>query len=159
MAMTKRSSSEPNTRASKRRRSKAKAAASRNSENHSDIVRRVARTMHDVHIDGVDERFSVAELMLLKLRNIAATGNLRAIKAYDRYMRRYRPEVAEGVGVLVAPGEMTPEQWGEMVENHNRKADARRAEELRQKALSRKDGGPNTPGHGPSPSDGPVSAP
>jgi hypothetical protein len=108
------------------------------SEECREIVQRIARQMHDVGVNSSLERRSTSELMLLKLRNLAITGHPRAIRAYDKYKDIYGPQASDGAGYLVVSGEKTPEQIVAEIERHNRRADARRAEELRQKELLKK---------------------
>jgi len=109
-------------------------------EGRAEIVRNIARARHKVRIDGKDENLTVAELLLVKLRNLAASGNPRATRAYNKYLERYAPRVTEEGAYLVAPAAQTPEEWARSTEELDRKADARRAEELRREQLFQRDG-------------------
>ncbi|NKB59538.1 MAG: hypothetical protein GKS00_24725 [Alphaproteobacteria bacterium] len=46
--------------------------------------------------------------------------NVRAIEELHRLLKIYQPEIdLENVGYLVAPAEMTPEEWAEEQERKN----------------------------------------
>ncbi len=66
--------------------------------------------------------------MLLALRNLAAEGNVRAFRAYKKYLAKYEPqETRSNLGFLVVPAEMTPEEFMAEAEKKNAEADARHA--------------------------------
>jgi len=102
-------------------------------EERAAIARNIASTRHKVRIDGRHEEHTLAELLLIKLRNLASQGDTRAAREYNKYLTKFAPQTVGGAGFLVVPGEMSPEEWARATEDHNRKADARRAEELKRK--------------------------
>lgn len=68
--------------------------------------------MHAVTEDGRRRRRSTLELMLLALRNRAAEGDVRAFRAFKKFLAKYEPqETHSRSGVLVVPAEMTQEEW------------------------------------------------
>ncbi len=74
--------------------------------------------------------------MLLALRNLAAEGNVRAFRAYTKYLAKYEPrEPDPNVGVLVAPAELTLEECIEKGEKLNAVARERHAARIREKEL------------------------
>ncbi len=84
----------------------------RGSKNRKTIVRGIVKEMHTVTEDGQQRSRSTLELMLLALRNRAAEGNVRGFRAYTKYLAKYEPqETGSKLGYLVAPAEMTPEEW------------------------------------------------
>lgn len=64
-------------------------------EERAAIVRKIARQMHTVGVDGTPEHLSTSELLLLKLRNLAVTGNTRAIRVYTKYIEAYAPQISD----------------------------------------------------------------
>ena len=108
----------------------------RGSKNRKTIVREIAHEMHTVvEQDGRRRRRSTLELMLLALCNLAAGGNVRAFRAYKKYLEKYEPqETNSNVGVLVVPAPMTIEEAIEEGEKANEEARARREAKLRGKS-------------------------
>ena len=99
----------------------------RGSKNRKTIVRKIANEMHAVTEDGRRRRRSTLEVMLLALRNRAAEGNVRAFRAYKKYLAKFEPqETHSRFGVLVAPAGMTPEEAIAEGEKANAEARARR---------------------------------
>ena len=82
-------------------------------KNRKTIVRAVANEMHVVLENGVRRRRSTLELVLLRLRNMALeANNTRAFDELHRLMKKLEPEVVDdGAGYMIAPAEMTPEEW------------------------------------------------
>ena len=108
----------------------------RGSKNRKTIMREIAPEMHAVTEDGQRRRRSTLALMLLALRNRAADGNVRALRAYTKYLAKYEPQEADpNVGVLVAPAELTFEEYIEKGEKENAVADARHAARIRELEL------------------------
>ncbi len=109
----------------------------RGSKNRKTIIREIANEMHTVVKDGQRRRRSTLELMLLALRNRAVEGNVRAFRAYQKYLAKYEPqETNSKLGVLVAPAPMTAEEFIEHAEKSNAEADA--LHEARSRELLRK---------------------
>ena len=100
----------------------------RGSKNRKTIVREIANEMHTLTEDGQKRRRSTLELMLLALRNRAADGNVRAFRAYQKYLAKFEPqETHSKLGVLVVPAPMTPEEGIAEAEKLNAEARAQRA--------------------------------
>jgi len=100
----------------------------RGSKNWKTVVREIANEMHVVIEDGCQRRRSTLELMLIALRNGMAEGNVRAFRAYRKYLEKYdpRPTNPKG-GYLVVPAVMTEEEARAEGEKLNAEACARRA--------------------------------
>ncbi len=76
----------------------------RGSKNRKTIVRGIVNEMHTVTEDGQQRSRSTLELMLLALRNLAAEGNVRAFRAYKKYLAKYEPQdTRRKYGYLVVP--------------------------------------------------------
>lgn len=76
------------------------------------IVATIAGETHAVTENGVRQRRSTLELVLLSLRNRAVTGNVKAFRAVHELLQRYGPqEPQQAGGVLVVPERLTPEEW------------------------------------------------
>ena len=83
------------------------------SKNRKTIVRAVANEKHTVVENGKRRRRSTLELVLIRLRNMALERkNVRAFEEFHRVIKTYQPQNADGKhGVIVAPPDMTPEEW------------------------------------------------
>ena len=91
-------------------------------------MREIANEMHVVIEDGCQRRRSTLELMLFALRNGMAEGNVRAFRAYQKYLEKYEPRPANPKsGVIVVPATITEEEARAMAEKRNAEACARRA--------------------------------
>ncbi len=109
----------------------------RGSKNRKSIVREIANEMHTVMEDGQRRRRSTLELMLLALRNRAAEGNVRAFRAYRKYLAKYeQQETNSKLGYLVVPAPMTTEEFIKHAEKTNAEAD--RLHEIRTRELGSK---------------------
>ncbi len=109
----------------------------RGSKNRKTIVREIANEMHTVIEDGQRRRRSTLELMLLALRNRAAEGNVRAFRAYQKYLAKYeQQETHSKLGCLVVPAPMTMEESIKHAEKAN--AEANRLHEIRTRELESK---------------------
>jgi hypothetical protein len=98
------------------------------SKNRKTIVKQIANEMHAVTEDGRRRRRSTLELMLLALRNRAAEGNVRAIRALRRYLAKFEPQdTSSKCGYLVVPAGLTEEEFIKEAEKANAEADARHA--------------------------------
>ncbi len=104
-------------------------------KNRKTIVKTVANEMHTVIANGKPRRRSTLELVLLRLRNMALEDkNVRAFEELHRLIKAYQPqEGTGGLGYIVVPAEMTPEEWIAAMEKKNVEADARHAARSREK--------------------------
>ncbi len=81
------------------------------SKNRKTIVKAVANEMQSVRENGKWQRRSTLELVLLRLRNMALEGNVRAFDEFHRLIKAYGPQVADGVGgYLVVSATATEEE-------------------------------------------------
>ena len=96
----------------------------RGSKDRKAIVKRVAHEVHNVNEDGQCRQRSILELVALTLRNLAAGGNVRSFRALTEYLAKYAPQPDKPIGVLVAPAEITPEEWMKRAEKDNEKKQA-----------------------------------
>jgi len=109
----------------------------RGSKNRKTIVREIAYEMHKVIEDGQWRWRATLGLMLLALRNHAAEGNVRAFRAYQKYLAKYEPqETNSKLGYLVVPAPMTTEEFIKHAEKTNVEAD--RLHEIRIRELGGK---------------------
>ncbi len=80
------------------------------SKNRKTIVREIANEMHAVTEDGQRRRRPTLELVLLALRNLAAEGNVRAFRAYNKNLAKYEPQDSRRkYGYLVMPAPISLE--------------------------------------------------
>ena len=76
------------------------------------IVEYLAAELHWVTEGGLQRQRTTLELILLRLRAKAVSGDLRAIEGLRAILDRYDPqEPTQGGAVLVVPAPMTPEEW------------------------------------------------
>ena len=79
--------------------------------------------------------------MILALRNTAATGNVPAFRAYNKFLVKYEPQESSSErGHLVVGPTMTPEEAITEGEKANIEADARHAAYLEEKRLRKMNG-------------------
>ena len=102
-------------------------------KNRKTIVRTVAGEMHIAIENGKRRTRSTLEFELLRLRNMALEDkNIRAFEELHRLTKAYQPQATDdGLGCLVAPAAVTPEEFAREIEKSNVEADARRAAQLR----------------------------
>ena len=83
------------------------------SKNRKTILREIANETHVVRDSGKRRELTTLELVLLRLRNKAIEGkDRRAYKELHRLCQLYQPQRPKGqCGVMVAPAEMSPEEW------------------------------------------------
>ena len=123
----------PLTRRFKSGRSGNRRGRPRGSKNCKTIVREIANEMHAVTEDGRLRRRSILEFMLLALRNRAAEGNVRAFRAFRKYLAKYDPrETDSKLGYIVLSADVTPEEAIAEGEKANAEARARRVAESRE---------------------------
>ncbi len=83
----------------------------RGSKNRKTIVREIANEMHAITEDGQRRRRPTLELVLLALRNLAAEGNVRAFRAYNKTLAKYEPQnTHKKYGYLVVPASIPLEE-------------------------------------------------
>ena len=105
----------------------------RGSKNHKTIVKEIMNEMHAVTEDGQRRRRSTIELVLLALRNRAVEGNVRAFRAYKKFLAKYEPQDTHSDrGYLVVPATLTPEEAIAEGEKANAEARAKRAAQSRE---------------------------
>ena len=86
------------------------------------IVRRIALETHTFTQDGKRQKRTTLVLVLLSLRNLAVSGNVRAFRAIHELLQRYAPQqpVKRG-GYLIVPEPASVEEWIRRVEKNQRK--------------------------------------
>lgn len=68
--------------------------------------------MHIIPEGGKPRRLSTLNHILLMLRNLAAEGNIAAIRAFHNLSTIHGPqESASGGGLLVVPERLTQKEW------------------------------------------------
>ncbi len=113
----------------------------RGSKNRKTIIRKIANEMHTVTENGRRRRLPTLALMILALRNTAATGNVPAFRAYNKFLVKYEPQESSSErGYLVVGPTMTPEEAIAEGEKANIEADARHAAYLEEKRLRKMNG-------------------
>lgn len=62
---------------------------------------------------GKPKQYPAVELVLILLKQLAASGDQRAFKAFTDLEKRFGPVDLNGkkVGYLVVPEQLTPEEW------------------------------------------------
>lgn len=95
------------------------------SKNRKTIVREVAHELNTVAENGKPCKRSTLELVFLKLRNMALEAkNVSAFNEFYKLCEIYQPQIVNSnVGYLVAPAEMTPEEWLAEAEEANKTAE------------------------------------
>jgi hypothetical protein len=105
----------------------------RGSKNRKTIVRKIMNETHAVTEDGQRRRRSTIELVLLALRNRAVEGNVRAFRAYKKFLAKHEPQGTHSDrGCLVVPATLTPEEAIAEGEKANAEARAKRAAQCRE---------------------------
>ena len=91
------------------------------SKNRKTVIAEVAEEMHWVVENGKRERRSTLELMLQLIRNKALAGDLKAFRALHELQVKFAPQTTnEDTGWLLAPAEVTPEEWIAREEERNK---------------------------------------
>ena len=93
----------------------------RGSKNKKTIVRQVALEEHLGVEKGKKVSRTTLELVLMRLRIMALEGkSAQSINEYDKWLDKCEPtEPKQTFGVLVAPAEMSEEEWIANVEREN----------------------------------------
>ena len=92
------------------------------SRNRKTIVKEIANYQHTVRENGKRVLRSTFELVLQRLREkTLKDGNSRAWDELHRLIKIFEPQnTLEGVGVLVAPAQITQEEWIARAEEDNK---------------------------------------
>jgi len=99
------------------------------------IVKAVATELHRVNVEGLPDRISTLELVLLALREMAMKGDVTAFRLIERLRDRYSPDEHEhSYGVLVVPAELSVKEWVERANRLNAERARERAEALQSQA-------------------------
>lgn len=82
-------------------------------KNRKTIVRDIASKRHTVTINGKQQKLTVLEALILKLQYTAIKRGGQAQREHQRLLKKYdvQQEETRKYGVLVAPPEMTPEEF------------------------------------------------
>ena len=82
------------------------------SKSRKDIARKVLLELHDTLENGVRVERSTLECIVLTLRNLACSGDVKALKVFDKLGEHLLTEDsgARG-GTLVVPPRLTVEEW------------------------------------------------
>ena len=90
-------------------------------KNRETIVRQVAQEMHTVIENGQRIRRSTLELVLIRLRNMAMTGEKpEATSVMFRWLEKYEPKMVNPKGgVMVAPAPISAEEWHARAKRQN----------------------------------------
>ncbi len=82
-------------------------------KNRKTIIRQIAGHLHTVDLIGKKPRQSTLTLVLQRLRQMALSGGSQgAFDEFYRLITKYRrQDGTRKVGVLVAPAEISPEEW------------------------------------------------
>lgn len=91
------------------------------SKNNKTIVRQVAREKHMVTEGGKKVRRPTLELVLMRLRNMALDGkNTQAVAEFHKWIEKLEPPKSNyNTGVLIAPAEISQEEWLAIAERKN----------------------------------------
>jgi Family of unknown function (DUF5681) len=83
----------------------------RGSVSRSKLIRKVANTTHRVGIDGISQRRTLLELLILKIQAMALNGNAGAASLMnDLFGLAIPPEPPEGCGFLLVPAPVSLEE-------------------------------------------------
>ena len=75
------------------------------------IVQKIAGELHKIQQNGKAIEVNTIELLLISMRNLAMSGDLRAAKWLTDHRIRIAPDPGEGGGYLVEPEDMPMEQF------------------------------------------------
>ena len=83
------------------------------SKNRRTILREIASQQYPVMQDGKKRQMLLLHIVVMNLCQMALEGTSSlAIREYERILEKYDPEaIHENAGYIVAPAEMTPEEW------------------------------------------------
>ena len=85
------------------------------SKNRKTILREIAWQQYPVMQGGKMRKMPLLQIVVMKLAQKALEGtSSQAVKEYERILEKYDPEIThENAGYIVAPADMTPEEWME----------------------------------------------
>jgi hypothetical protein len=91
------------------------------SKNRKTIIRQVAQQKHSVTEDGKKVQRTTLELVSMQLRNTALLGeNKQAVTEFHKWLDKCEPPSPNpNAGVLVAPAQISAEEWIEQAERSN----------------------------------------
>ncbi len=90
-------------------------------KNRKTIVRAVANETHNLIENGTRRRLSTRNLVILRLRNLALEGNVRAFEEFHRLEKAYGAQDADdSTGYLVVPAPISAEEWIAEQEEQNK---------------------------------------
>jgi hypothetical protein len=91
------------------------------SKNRKTIIRQVAQQKHSVTEDGKKVQRTTLELVSMQLRNTALLGeNKQAVTEFHKWLDKFEPPSPNpSAGVLVAPAQISAEEWIEQAERSN----------------------------------------
>jgi len=75
------------------------------------IVQKIAGELHKIQQNGQTIEVNTIELLLISMRNLAMSSELRAAKWLTDHRAKIAPDPGEGGGYLVVPEVMPIEQW------------------------------------------------
>ncbi|MGE0666122.1 MAG: hypothetical protein AB7O49_06140 [Sphingomonadales bacterium] len=82
------------------------------------IVHEFAHRMHAIAVQGEVRQATTVEWLFRKLIDLAQRGSIPAAKEVERY-RDKLGSAAEKSGIVIAPAEMSPEDWIKMATFQN----------------------------------------
>jgi hypothetical protein len=88
-----------------------RAGRPRGAPNLATMTKRVAVQRHKVIIDGKTCRKTTLELVLLKLKSMAAQGDRRAFALLQTYLQRLAPRQEHRRAVLIASEKLEGDEW------------------------------------------------
>tara|TARA_R110002110_G_scaffold194517_16_gene403500 strand:+ start:9110 stop:9502 length:393 start_codon:yes stop_codon:yes gene_type:complete len=88
--------------------------------NVKSIVSKIANEKHKIMEGGKARHHTTIEVLLLKLRNLAIQGDRQAATELNRERDFFNPPSQEEAGCIIAPGEISAEEWVQREEIHNR---------------------------------------
>ena len=81
------------------------------SPNRNTITKRVANKRHKVKLNGRQRSVTTLELVMLKIRNRAARGDIAAYKLKERLAARFAPVEAGLTARFIRVEKMTGDEW------------------------------------------------
>lgn len=74
------------------------------------IVQKIARETHKIKEGNSTRNITNVELLLITLKDLATSGNLKAVKELERNLERCNP-TSNRAGLLVTREPPSPEEW------------------------------------------------
>jgi Family of unknown function (DUF5681) len=99
------------------------------------IVSMVANELHGASIEGMPDKISTLELVLLTLRDKAMKGNVSAFRSVQKLLDQYGPdETEQSYGVLLVPTPLSEREWIAQARKKNAELARQRAETAQSRA-------------------------